>query len=105
MADAYSVDLSALRHDAARFTEWAGELTAIAKAAPDLAGVSNAPGVAGVLDAYREAVATLHELAAAEAAECTAFAERLTETARIYAEADEQSAQDVATLSTQLESL
>jgi hypothetical protein len=105
MTDGYSVDLAALRHDAARFAQWSAQFTAIASAAPDLAGASGVPGALGVLDAYRDAVAALHELAAAEAAECDAFADRLTKTVRLYVDAEEQTTQDVASLSTELESL
>lgn len=105
MTDGYAVDLSALRHDAALFAEWSTRFTAIAAAAPDLTGASALPGAQGVLDAYRDAVAALRELAAAEAAECDGFADRLSETARLYADADEQTTQDLAILSTELESL
>jgi hypothetical protein len=105
MTDGYSVDPAALQHDATLFAQWSERFNTIAAAAPDLADASAVPGARGVLDAYRDAVAALRELAANEAAECDAFAARLTETIRLYADAEEQTAQDIATLSTELESL
>ena len=104
----YSVDVAALEHDATTFEAWADELESMADAVPvDVRSdaFSLLPGAPDVFTTFTDAATRLQNYLHDGAAEFLGLAEKLDTTLRLYTEAEDASADDVARVSRELDSL
>lgn len=104
----YFVDAAALQHDVATFTSWRDELDTMADALPLDLPVASFTLLPGASDVHARLIATataLHDYLNDGAAELSAVADKLEATLRIYTEAEDASADDVARVSRELDSL
>jgi len=104
----YVVDAAALEHDATAFRSWSDELDTMADALPlDLPAEAFTvlPGAGDVHAHLIETATMLHDYLNDGAAELSAVADKLEATLRIYTEAEDASADDVARVSRELDSL
>ena len=107
-AEEYFVDAAALERDAATFQTWGDELESMADAVPvDVStdAFSLLPGAADVRTRFLDAATVLQNYLHDGAAEFSGLAEKLDSTLRIYTEAEDASADDVARVSRELDSL
>lgn len=104
----YLVDAAALEHDATAFESWRDELDTMADALPldlPVASFTLLPGASDVHAHLIAAATALHDYLNDGAAELSAVADKLGATLRIYTEAEDASADDVASVSRELDSL
>jgi len=104
----FHVDVAALERDAATFAGWGDELRSMADAVPvDVTtdAFSLLPGAPDVRTRFLDAATALRDYLNDGAAEFAGLAERLDSTRRIYTEAEDASANDVARVSRELDSL
>jgi hypothetical protein len=110
MTDAteYFVDPAALRRDAEQFSSWRGELESMADALPvDVAAPAAivVPGLGDALLRLQGAASALQDYLHDGAEELGAIGSKLTETLRLYTEAEDASADDVARVARELDTL
>ena len=104
----YFVDAAALERDAATFAAWGDQLESMAEALPvDVStdAFSALPGAVDVRTRFIDAAMGLQNYLHDGAAEFSGLAEKLDTTLRLYTEAEDASAGDVARVSRELDSL
>ncbi len=108
MTDGYFFDPAALEGDALIFDGWSTRLDAMEAAIPvDLAPTdfSFIPGAQDVYSSYQKAAGILQAYIRAGSNEMDGFARTLLETVRIYMEAEEFSAADIARVNEEMDEL
>lgn len=108
MTDGYVVEPAALEHDALAFDGWSQDLDSVQKALPDSLSpldFSLIPGAQDVYATFQQAVSALHAYVGDGSDEFDGFARALLKSALAYMTAEGYSAEDVARLNLELESL
>ena len=108
MTDGYVIQPEALEKDALKFDGWSQDLDGIQKALPialSSMDFSVIPGAQDVYVAYQRAVLALHAYVGEGSDEFDGFARALLRSALVYMTAEGYSAEDVARLELELESL